>query len=165
MGMWRRKVIPEKKTHRHEEMAGPSGIIGLYLDSEILKVSHNAHEEVSGIRVAAHWKGINSNHLYQHHWYLWNSYCAVEIMPHTLHTSTHLKFMATLGHTGLPWWLNSKGCTCQCRRHGFNPCVGKNPWRRKLLPTPVFFLPGKYYEQRSLEGYRPWSHKVTKQQQ
>ena len=60
------------------------GIIGLYLDSEILKVSHNAHEEVSGIRVAARWKGINSNHLYQHHWYLWNSYCAVEIC-HTLY--------------------------------------------------------------------------------
>ena len=36
------------------------GINGLYLDSEILKVSHNDHEEVSGIRMAARWKGINS---------------------------------------------------------------------------------------------------------
>ena len=51
-----------------------AGINGLYLDSEILKVSHNDHEEVSGIRVAARWKGINSNHLYQHHWYLRNTY-------------------------------------------------------------------------------------------
>jgi len=33
----------------------------------------------------------------------------------------------------------------QCRRHrkyGFNPWVGKIPWRRKWQPTPVF-LPEK----------------------
>ena len=23
---------------------------------------------------------------------------------------------------------------------GFNPCIGKIPWRRKRLPTPVFWL-------------------------
>ena len=38
---------------------------------------------------------------------------------------------------------------------GFNPWVGKVPWRRKWQPTPVF-LPGKSYEQRSLVGYRQW---------
>ena len=27
---------------------------------------------------------------------------------------------------GLPWWLNGKESTCQCRRHGFDP------WSRKL---------------------------------
>ena len=26
----------------------------------------------------------------------------------------------------------------QCRRSGFNPGVGKTPWRREWLPTPVF---------------------------
>ena len=34
---------------------------------------------------------------------------------------------------------------CQCRRHkrhGFNPWVGKIPWRKKWQPTPVF-LPGE----------------------
>ena len=34
----------------------------------------------------------------------------------------------------------------QCRRHerhGFNPWVGKIPWRRKWQPTPVF-LPGEF---------------------
>ena len=40
---------------------------------------------------------------------------------------------------------------------GFNPWVGKIPWRRKWQSTPVF-LPGKFHDQRSLAGYR-WSHK------
>ena len=40
----------------------------------------------------------------------------------------------------------------------FDPCVGKIPWRRKWQPTPVF-LPGAFYGQRSLVGYRPWDRK------
>jgi len=32
--------------------------------------------------------------------------------------------------------LSGKANTCQCRRHGFNPWVGKSPWRRKWQPTP-----------------------------
>ena len=35
-----------------------------------------------------------------------------------------------------------KECACQCRRHGFDPWVGKIPWRRKWQCTPLF-LPGK----------------------
>ena len=27
----------------------------------------------------------------------------------------------------------------RCKRHGFDPCVGKIPWRRTREPTPVFF--------------------------
>ena len=50
---------------------------------------------------------------------------------------------------GDPWWLNGKESTYQCRRHGFDPWVGKIPWRRRWQPTPVF-LPGKSYGQRSL---------------
>ena len=56
---------------------------------------------------------------------------------------------------GLPWWLNGKESTCQCRRRGFYPWVGKIPWRRKWLPTRVF-LPGKSHGQRSLPGLSPW---------
>ena len=37
---------------------------------------------------------------------------------------------------------------------GFNPWVGKIPWRREWLPTPVF-LPGEFHGQRSLMGYSP----------
>ena len=38
----------------------------------------------------------------------------------------------------------------------FDPWVGKIPWRREQLPTPVFW-PGEFHEQRSLAGYSPWS--------
>ena len=48
----------------------------------------------------------------------------------------------------------------QCRRPRFNPWLGKIPWRREWLPTPVF-LPGEFYGQKSLVGYSPWSHKES----
>ena len=38
------------------------------------------------------------------------------------------------------------------RRPGFDPWVGKIPWRREWQHTPVF-LPGKSHRQRSLEAY------------
>ena len=42
---------------------------------------------------------------------------------------------------------------CESWRLGFNPWVGKIPWRRERLPTPVFW-PGE------LHGlYSPWGHK------
>ena len=40
----------------------------------------------------------------------------------------------------------------QCRRHRFDPWVGKIPWRRKWQPTPVF-LPGELHGQRSLASH------------
>ena len=40
----------------------------------------------------------------------------------------------------------------QCRRPGFNPWVGKIPWRRDGQPTPVFF-PGEFHGQRSLASW------------
>ena len=43
---------------------------------------------------------------------------------------------------------------------GFNPWVGKIPWRRKWQPTPVL-LPGKSHGQRSLVGNSPWGLKET----
>ena len=42
----------------------------------------------------------------------------------------------------------------QCRRHRFNPWVGKIPWRRTWQPTPIF-LPRESGGQRSLAGYSP----------
>ena len=50
---------------------------------------------------------------------------------------------------------------CLCRRHkrqGFDPWVGKIPWRRKWQLTPVF-LPGESHGQRSLAVHR--SHRVA----
>ena len=54
-------------------------------------------------------------------------------------------------------------------RCGFNPCVGKTPWRRKWQPTPVF-LPGESHGEdpgrlQSM-GHKTVEHDlVTKQQQ
>ena len=62
---------------------------------------------------------------------------------------------------GLPRWRSNKEAACQCRRcrrQGFDPWVGKSPWRRKWQPTPVF-LPGEFHGQRSLVGYSPRGHK------
>ena len=56
---------------------------------------------------------------------------------------------------GLPWWLRWQRICLQCRRPGFNPWLGKIPWRREWQPTPVF-LPGEFPGQRSLGGYSPW---------
>ena len=44
------------------------------------------------------------------------------------------------------------------RRCGFNPWIGKTPWRRKWQPTPAF-LPGKSHGKRSLADYSPRGHK------
>ena len=44
------------------------------------------------------------------------------------------------------------------KRCGFNPCIGKIPWRRKWQPTLVF-LPGEFHGQMSLEDYSPWGCK------
>ena len=46
----------------------------------------------------------------------------------------------------------------QRRRPGFDPWVGKIPWRRAWQPTPVS-LPGEFHAQRSLVGYSPWGRK------
>ena len=42
----------------------------------------------------------------------------------------------------------------QWGRPGFDPWIGKIPWRRERLPTPVF-LPGEFHGQRSQTGYSP----------
>ena len=36
------------------------------------------------------------------------------------------------------WWLRSQRIRLQCRRPGFDPWVGKSPWRSAWQPTPAF---------------------------
>ena len=51
-------------------------------------------------------------------------------------------------------WCSGKEFTCQfrrCKRHEFDPWIGKIPWSRKWQLAPVF-LPGKFHGQRSLAG-------------
>ena len=47
----------------------------------------------------------------------------------------------------------------QCRRPGFDPWVGKIPWRGKWQPTPVF-LPRESHGRKSLVGYSPRGSRV-----
>ena len=47
-----------------------------------------------------------------------------------------------------------------CRRTGFNPWVGKIPWRREWQPTPLF-LPEQFHGQRSLADPSPWGCKES----
>ena len=54
---------------------------------------------------------------------------------------------------GVPWWLSWERICLQCRRPGFSPWIGKIPWRRERLPTPVFW-PGEFHRL-----YSPWGHK------
>ena len=63
--------------------------------------------------------------------------------------------------TMIPRWRCGKKFACQCRRckrHGFDPWVGKSPSRRKWQPAPVF-LPGESHGRRSLVVYHPCGHK------
>ena len=46
-----------------------------------------------------------------------------------------------------------------CRKPGFNPLVGRIPWKRKWQSTPAF-LPGEFHGQRSLMGHSSWNHRV-----
>ena len=57
-------------------------------------------------------------------------------------TSLTVLIRSLISFTGLLRWSSDKESTYQCRRCGFDPWVGKIPWRRKWQPTPVF-LPGK----------------------
>ena len=57
--------------------------------------------------------------------------------------------------TGFPGGTSGKEPTCQCRRckrHGFDPWVGKILWKRSWQPTPVF-LPKEFHGPRSLASY------------
>ena len=63
--------------------------------------------------------------------------------------------VSSVGSTGI------KESVCQCTRHkrrGFDPWVGKMPWRRNWQPTPVF-LPGKSMDRGAWQAV---VHGVTK---
>ena len=67
---------------------------------------------------------------------------------------SHEKVNIFLGNEDSPMAQLVKNCL-QCRRdrrHGFNLCIRKIPWRRKWHPIPAF-LPEKSRGQTGLEGY------------
>ena len=56
---------------------------------------------------------------------------------------------------GLPLWLSWWRSHLQCRRPGFDPWVGKIPWRSQRLPTLVLW-PGEFHGL-----YSPGDHKES----
>ena len=68
--------------------------------------------------------------------------------------------MEARNNLGFPGGSDGKELASQCGRPGFIPWVGKIPWRRKWVPTPVFLL-GESRGQRSLAGYSSWGHKES----
>ena len=61
---------------------------------------------------------------------------------------------------GLLGGSDGKESTCQYRRLGFDPWVGKVPWMRKW-PLTAVFLPEESQGQGSLVDNSPWAHKET----
>ena len=59
-----------------------------------------------------------------------------------------------------PGGSDGKSVCLQCERPGFDPWVGKIPWRRKWQATPVL-LPGKSHGRRSLVGCNPWGREKS----
>ena len=59
-----------------------------------------------------------------------------------------------------PGAVSGKEPACQCRRHGFDPWVGKIPGRRAWQPPPVF-LPGEPHGNSSLAAYNPQVRKES----
>ena len=57
-----------------------------------------------------------------------------------------LRSVLFINEHGFPKWLCGKESACQYKRHGFDPWVGKTPWRRAWQPTPVL-VPGESHGQ------------------
>ena len=61
---------------------------------------------------------------------------------------------------GFPGGSDGEESACNAGDQRSIPELGRIPWRRKRLPTPVF-LPGESHRQRSLAVYSPWGHKES----
>ena len=61
---------------------------------------------------------------------------------------------------GFPGDSDGKRIHLQCRRPQFNPWVGKIPWRREWLPTPVF-LSGYPMDRGAWQATVPWVSKES----
>ena len=72
-----------------------------------------------------------------------------------VHASLPSIFFFNNFYLGFPGSLSGNESACYCRRHKFNPWVGKIPRRKKQQPTPVS-LSGNYHGQRNPVGYSPW---------
>ena len=85
------------------------------------------------------------------------SYISGTLLENTICYKTQFDLNKITSHPPLGFpggTVVKKKSACQCRRHGFDPWIGKIPWSRKWQPTPVF-LPGEFHERGSLVGDGP----------
>ena len=65
---------------------------------------------------------------------------------------------------GFPGGTNGKESVCQfrrCKRHGFNPWIGKIPWSRKWQPTQYSCLENSMGRGTWWATHSPWSCKES----
>ena len=84
------------------------------------------------------------------------SYCySTYVTPRPMKAGKHIP--KTQSKSCFPGGANGKQSACQCRRHkrrGFDPWVGKIPWRSKWQPTPVFLEPGNSMGRGASEAHK-----------
>ena len=90
---------------------------------------------------------------------LWDIILCTNIFSHLLGCLFTL-LIVSFDAQDFPGGSDGKSVCLQCGTPGFDPWVGKIPWRRKWQPTPVL-LPGKSHGQRNQVGYNPWGHKES----
>ena len=106
---------------------------------------------------------INSSKIYIWQWKAFQSWPCQIPLHLTLYTVPSVMDLCSLESIvshyvdsfGLPWWSRWYRISLQCRRPRLHLGVGKIPWRKEWLSTPVI-LPGEFHGQRSLVGYSPW---------
>ena len=88
------------------------------------------------------------------------SFCFLNLLPNIMHAhikNKHNKATQQYKFIKSKGGAISKDPACQCgriKRHRFNPCMEKIPWKRAWQPTPVL-LPGESHGQRRPAGYSP----------
>ena len=127
----------------------PQALAILLVPSLVLPLSYlhlSMSKSVSSLSL--HWKGIVFMSSFQTEFH-----CFQHLTHPEAGLAAHRVDLQRI-ELGLPRWLRQQRICLQCRRPRFNPWVGKIPWRREGLPTPVV-LPGEFHGQRSLAGYSP----------
>ena len=68
-----------------------------------------------------------------------------------------MEFKPGIHNRRASWWLSGKEPACQCRRHRFNPWVGKTDLLEKEVATYSSILSWEIPRtEECLVGYSPW---------
>ena len=82
------------------------------------------------------------------------SCCPADLLP-----LSSGKYQLSTLQTGASQWCNGKENAYQSKRRGFDPWVGKIPWRRKWQPTPALLALKIPWTEELGAGYYLWDRK------